>query len=96
MFKDAIQSHTILTMPYSVTSELHNGNITTISSVMPGLKASHSPLGPNIRLIVKYAPMTDTRYIINNTIMIVHLFVYSKESFCNFFLLRSCALFHLL
>ena len=70
MFKDSMKSCTTPTSPVKDINVLAPGTNIKKSSVAPGLKASHSPPGPNTRLIVKYAPIADARYINNSTIMI--------------------------
>lgn len=61
-----------LIIPIEDINVLNPGRNIKKSSEAPGLKTSHSPLGPNIRLIAKYAPTIDTRYIINSTIIILY------------------------
>ena len=68
-----------LIIPIEDTNVLNPGRNIKKSSVAPGLKTSHSPPGPNIRLIAKYAPTADTRYVINSTIIILYFQWFHKS-----------------
>lgn len=74
MFKDNMKScilaTAMVTAPPNVITVLASGtNIKKISEML-GLKPSHSPPALYNLLNVKYAPITDARYININTIMI--------------------------
>ena len=74
MFKDSMKSCIILTAivnaPPNVITILASGKNMKKISEMLGLKPSHSPPTLYKLLNVRYAPITDARYININTIMI--------------------------